>query len=79
MSKEQKVKRKYTELTLESKVELIQYVQAGNSHRDAVKKFAVSKGTVSNILSEKDKWIALAAANSNPDRHRHMYVFCLCA
>ena len=44
-----------TELSLGKKVELIHFIQKGESRRAAAKKFGISKSTASNIFKRRDE------------------------
>jgi hypothetical protein len=61
------------ELTLEDKVKLIKYLEAGNSERKAAEAFKVSKGSVSNIKQRKEEYLSQYEDDNMPkDRCRKM-------
>ena len=47
------------ELPLDKKVDLIKFLEDGNTDRQAVEEFKVSKGTVSNIKDRKNEYFKL--------------------
>ena len=48
-----------TQLSLKRKVEIAQDLSKGMTQLDAVKKYKASKGTVSRIGKEKERWVAI--------------------
>ena len=52
-------KRKYNELTVQEKVDLIHYKEGGHNFRETADKYNVSVGTACNLVGEREKWIQL--------------------
>ena len=72
MSMSEPKKRKYTELTVQQKIELIRYVDAKNSIRSAAQTCKVSTGTASNIVAERANWLQLSEDVDTKTRQRHI-------
>ena len=54
-------KRKYNELTVQEKVDLIHYnyKEGGHNFRETGDKYNVSVGTACNLVGGREKWIQL--------------------
>jgi transposase len=63
-------KRKYKELTIETKVALLKEARAGKSHRKIASDFGVSKSTVANIVNGGDKLLTAYHDNCSSKRKR---------
>lgn len=58
--------RKYKELTLAKKIEVIRFLDSGNSERKTADHFKVSKGTVNNIKRKKEEYLNSIHVGNNP-------------
>ena len=65
-------KRKYNELTIEKKKEIIDRIERGSTCRQLANEYHIDPKTVSNITMQKQLIIDLCEKNCTADRKRKM-------